>query len=264
MKKTALTAALFLAAAFALQAQDASRPQDAGSIVRSSRDRIKADTMYTESTMALRKKNGSVSERTIKQYSKDGPEGKRIVIEFLRPASFEGVRFLTMETSGGADNRWIYLPKADSEPRRLAAADGSKSFQGTDFSNDDISSSSRNADLDVHTLLREENLNGSSCYVIESVPKDKSYQYSKMVQWIDKGNMVTVKIELYDKRSSLIKTLEITELREVQGRLTPMATRMTTIAAGTSTTITVNDIKYDEPLAESVFTREFLKTGRAR
>jgi outer membrane lipoprotein-sorting protein len=214
--------------------------------------------------MALTRKNGTVSERAIKQYSKDGPEGKRIVIEFLRPAGVEGIRFLTMETSGGADNQWIYLPKAGGEPRRLAASDGSKSFQGTDFSNDDISSSSRNADLDIHTLLREEDLGGSACYVIESVPKDSGYQYSKMVQWIDKSTMVTLKIDLYDRRANLVKTLEITNLQDVQGRLTAMATKMTTIAAGTSTTINISAIKYDEPMADSIFTREFLKTGRSR
>jgi outer membrane lipoprotein-sorting protein len=235
--------------------------QNAAEIVRSSRERIKSTATVSVSTMTIQKKNGSVSERTIRQYSKDSP-AKRLVIEFLSPKSVEGVRFLNMENPGGADNRWIYLPETGGDPRRLAASEGQKSFQGTDFSNDDISSASRSADLDTHKLLKEETFNGAACYVIESVPKDKSYQYSKMVQWIDKETQVTLKVELYDKKSALVKTLETTALEEKQGRLTAMSTKMTTHKAGTATTITINSITYDEALSDSVFTPKFLKDGR--
>jgi negative regulator of sigma E activity len=135
---------------------------------------------------------------------------------------------------------------------------------GTDFSYDDISSASRDADLDSHTLVREELLNGRSCFVIESVPKDGSYQYAKMVQWIDKGSSISYKLELYDRRGTLVKQVDILETRNVQGRETPTATRMTTLTAGTSTTIYMDIIKYDDPIPEGVFTVTYLETGRAR
>ncbi|MDR1839932.1 MAG: outer membrane lipoprotein-sorting protein [Treponema sp.] len=256
MKRFVLFPAFFCFAIFALQAQDAL------SIVRASRDRINAQTVSTRSKMLLQDKSGSVSERMIDQYSKDGPKGHRTVIVFQQPASVRGVRFLTMENPGSPDDRWIYLPALGGEPNRIAAADGSRSFQGTDFSNDDISSASRNADLDTHTLLREENLNGSPCYVIQSVPKDSSYQYSKMIQWIDKATNVTMKVELYNRGGTLVKLLEILKLEEVQGYLSIMSTRMTTIAENTSTTINVEEIRYNAAIPETVFTTNFLKTGR--
>jgi len=256
MKKFVLFPAFFCFAVFALQAQDAL------SIVRASRDRINAQTVSTRSRMLLQDKSGSVSERMIDQYSKDGPKGHRTVIVFQQPASVRGVRFLTMENPGSPDDRWIYLPALGGEPNRIAATDGSRSFQGTDFSNDDISSASRSADLDTHTLLREENLNGSPCYVIQSVPKDSSYQYSKMIQWIDKATNVTMKVELYNRGGTLVKLLEILKLEEVQGYLSIMSTRMTTIAENTSTTINVDEIRYNAAIPETVFTTNFLKTGR--
>jgi hypothetical protein len=261
MKKIALLTTVFCWTVLALQAQDAGH-QDALSIVRASRDRIKADTTSTRSKMLLQDRNGSVSERLIDQYSKDGPNGHRTVIVFQEPASVRGVRFLTMENPSGIDDRWIYLPNLGGEPNRIGAADGSKSFQGTDFSNDDISSASRNADLDTHTMLREENLNGKPCYVIQSAPKNSSYQYSKMIQWIDKDNKVTMKVELYDKAGVLVKLLEILKVEEKQGRQAIMSTKITTLAEKTSTTINVELIKYDDPIPESVFTTQFLKTGR--
>jgi hypothetical protein len=100
--------------------------------------------------------------------------------------------------------------------------------------------------------------------VIESIPKDSSYQYSKMLQWIDKANRVTRKMELYDRRGTLVKVLEMKALKDIQGRLTPHETKMTSVAAGTSTTIYVEIIKYDDQIPEGVFTTQYLETGRAR
>jgi outer membrane lipoprotein-sorting protein len=213
--------------------------------------------------MVITAKNGSTTERQIDQYSKDGPKGSRTVIVFLQPASVANTRFLTMESGGPADDQWIFLPSL-GKVRRIASSEGSGSFMGTDLSYDDISSADRDANLDTHALLREETFNGKACYVIESKPKDSSYQYSKMVQWIGKADKVDYKIELYDKRGVHVKTLEVLELKDVQGRLSPMRTKMTTIAAGTSTTIFVDKLQYDANIPESVFTTSYIETGKAR
>jgi outer membrane lipoprotein-sorting protein len=260
MKKIVLTSILICLGFFAANAQES----DALSIVRSSRDRIKSETTSTRSKMILLDKNGSATERMMDQYSKNGPNGHRTVIVFQQPASVKGVRFLTMENPGKPDDRWIYLPSLGGEPNRIAASDGSKSFQGTDFSNDDISSANRSASLDTHTMLREENLDGKPCYVIQSVPKDTGYQYSKMIQWIDKQTMITMKVELYNRAGVLVKLLEILKVEEKQGKFTIMSTRMTTLADKTSTTLNVEEIKYDDPIPDGVFTTNFLKTGRPR
>jgi hypothetical protein len=257
MKKNIFVLWGLLSAASILSAQNAE------DLVRASRNRIQAETISTRSRMVITAKDGSVSERTLDQYSKDGPRGSRKIILFQRPAGVANTRFLTMETPGGADDRWIFLPSL-GKVRRIAAAEGSGSFMGTDFTYDDISSSDRNADLDTHRLTGEEILNGRACYVIESTPKDRSYQYSKMVQWIDKENLVTHKIDLYDKRGNHVKVLEILELKEVQGRLSPMETRMTTLGAGTRTSLITDILKYDDPIPEGVFTTSYLETGRSR
>ena len=238
--------------------------QDAASIVEKSRNRIKSDTISTRSRMIITAKNGTQSERVIDQYSKDSSAGnKRSVIVFQSPASVAGTRFLTMDNPGRDDDRWIFLPSL-GRVRRIAASEGSGSFVGTDFSYDDISSQDRNTALDNHRIIREEKVQGVDCYVIESTPKDSSYQYSKMIQYIDKLTLVNYKIELYDKKNVQVKLLEILEFREVQGRLSSVVTRMTTLGAGTSTTVNVDILKYDDPIPEAVFTTTYLETGRAR
>ncbi|MDR2247216.1 MAG: outer membrane lipoprotein-sorting protein [Treponema sp.] len=239
--------------------------QDAAAVVRASRDRITANTVSSRSRMVITAKDGSTSERVIDQYSKEGPKGDRTIIVFQRPASVAGTRFLTMENSSGAEDRWIFVPSL-GKVRRIAASDGSGSFMGTDFSYDDISSASRDAGLDSHTHLREEAYNGKACYVIESRPVDSSYQYSRMVQWIDKDTKIVYRIELYDRRNtnSPVKIAEMKEIKEIQGRLTAMVTTMATPAAGTSTAIYMDILKYDDSIPEGVFTTAYLETGRVR
>jgi outer membrane lipoprotein-sorting protein len=239
--------------------------QDAAQIVERSRNRIQAQTTSTRSRMVIRARNGSTTERVIDQYSKDDAQGNhRMVIVFQSPSSVSGTRFLTIENANRGNDQWIFQPSLGNRARRLVASEGSSSFLGTDLSNDDIASLNRKTDLDNHRLLREDTLSGRACYVIESVPKDSSYQYSKMILWVDKENYVNYRVELYDRRGTQVKLLEIVELREIQGRLTPVETRMTTLAAGTSTTIYSDIVRYDDNIPESVFTTEYLETGRAR
>jgi hypothetical protein len=258
-KVKAIIAAMLFGSVAVLSAQDAE------AIVDKSRNRISADTILTRSRMAVAAKDGSVSNRIIDQYSKDGSRGEnRVAVEFKHsgnPASIINTRFLTIENQNGNDEQWIFLP-ALGKVRRIAASEGSGSFVGTDLSYSDIASANRKAGLDTHRIAREEEFRGKPCYVIESVPKDSSYQYSKMIQWIDRDSSVNYKIELYDKRGTHVKTMEILELRDVQGRLSPMVTKMSSLADRTSTTITVDRLEYDSPIPESVFTPRYLETGR--
>jgi len=237
--------------------------QNADSIMDSARNRIKMETMSTRSRMVITAKNGSTTERLIDQYSKDGPNGARAVIVFQRPANVAGTRFLTMDNASGNSDQWIFLPSL-GRTRRISSSESGGSFMGTDFSYDDISATDRDISLDTHSLLREETLNGKACYVVQSIPKDSSYQYSKTITWIDKGNYLMYKTEMYNRRGELVKLMEMTDFADVQGHITPMQTSMSTVGAGTSTTIFMEIVKYDDPIPESVFTTAYLETGRVQ
>jgi outer membrane lipoprotein-sorting protein len=237
--------------------------QDAVSIMNSAKNRVQTDTISSRSRMVITARDGSTTERVIDQYSKDGPNGARTVIVFQRPANVAGTRFLTMDNISGDSDRWIYLPSL-GRVRRIAASESGGSFMGTDFSYDDISSMDRDLSLDAHTLLREETLNGNPCYVIQSIPRDSSYQYSKTITWINKTSYLIYKSEMYNRRGELVKVMEMSNFSDVQGRLTPMQTKISTVTAGTSTTIYMEIIKYDDPIPEGVFTAAYLETGRSR
>ena len=251
---------VFILICISIWAQDAS---SAASIMDFARNRIKMVTMSTRSRMVITAKNGTTTERVIDQYSKDGPNGTRMIIVFQRPANVAGTRFLTMDNTSGGTDQWIFLPSL-GRVRRISASESGGSFMGTDFSYNDISSADRKISLDTHTLLREETLNGNPCYVIQSVPKDSSWTYSKTITWINKNNFVIYKSEMYNRRGELVKLMEMSAFSDVQGRITPMQTKISTLAAGTSTTIFLEIVKYDDPIPESVFTTAYLETGRTQ
>jgi hypothetical protein len=258
MKRVVIFTAMMTVLALAVNAQDAAV------IMARAKDLRSAQTMSTRSRMVITAKDGSTTERMLDQYAKDDARGNaRAVIVFQSPATVRGTRFLTMDNPSGKSDQWIFLP-AIGKVRRIAASESGGNFMGTDFSYDDMSMMDRDTDLDAHTILREESLNGADCYVIQSLPRSDDYQYSKTVSWIDKSNYRVYKSELYNRRGILLKTMEMSEYATVQGRDTPGRTKVSTIAAGTSTTIYMDIVKYDDPIPEGVFTTAYIETGRAR
>jgi outer membrane lipoprotein-sorting protein len=258
MKRLALfllTAALCAGSVFA---------QDAAGIMQAAKDRTKSDTMSSRSRMVITAKNGGTTERVLDQYSKDAANGyARAVIVFQSPASVKGTRFLTMDNAAGKSDQWIFLPGL-GKVRRIASSESGGSFMGTDFSYDDMSLMDRDVGEDAHSVLREETLGGAACYVIESTPKDSAFQYAKTLTWVDKSNYRTYKMELYNKRGAVEKLMEISAYKDIQGRDTSTQIKISTLAAGTSTTIYMDIVKYDDPIPEGVFTTAYLETGRVR
>jgi outer membrane lipoprotein-sorting protein len=257
MKSIAVSVVLLLTCSFLATAQDAA------AIMKAARSRNESSSMGTRDRMVVTSKNGSAKEMVIDQYSRDGPNGSRTMIVFNSPAGQKGTRFLSIENRSGNTDQWIFLPSL-GKSRRIASSESGGSFMGTDFSYDDMSLMNREADDDRHIIVVEETLNGAACYVIQSIPKESNYQYSKTISWVDKANSRIYKAELYDKKGALVKLLEMSDYRDVQGRDTPKSTRISTVAAGTSTTIYMDRIEYDMNIPEGVFTTSYLETGRAR
>jgi hypothetical protein len=69
---------------------------------------------------------------------------------------------------------------------------------------------------------------------------------------------------MYDRRGTVVKIMEMSGYHAVQSRDTPAETKVSTVAVGSSTTIYMDIIKYDDPIPEGVFTTSYLETGRAR
>ena len=258
-KLTAVAAALLVgASAFAI---------DGTEIMQKVYDRKKPD--FTQAAVQLTlTKDGKVEEvRNVGEYGRCKNNLTDMTMVFLSPATVKGTRFLVKENDGKDDDKWIYLPSLKNT-RRIAASDGEKSFVGTDFSYDDMSS--REVSEDTHKLLKESEDKGNfkDLYVVESVPKDlKSSQYSKRISWVTKDSWIPTYIELYDKKGNLLKVNEIKSITQMKGNGAhvyniPTENVMTNVQKNHASIMKLGGLKIDQPIADRYFTTDFLNSGK--
>ena len=144
-----------------------------------------------------------------------------MLIKFLAPADIRNTGLLTWEQPGDKeDDQWIYLP-ATRTPKRIASSGKKGAFMNTDLAFEDL----RPEDLDAHTynVLREEDLGGQKCWVIEALPstdKEKLESgYGKRVFWVRKDLHLTVQTEFYNKSDKLLKRQTFSDLVNVGGEM---------------------------------------------
>jgi uncharacterized protein len=227
-------------------------------IVRKSSETDKIAGWSAKVVMRLMPKSGSerVRESLISSRLRNGSDMQRLV-QFISPADISGSNILIHEHGEGNDDIWIYLPSV-KKVRRLLANSKKESFMGTDFTYTDITTPKVHEYN--HTLLRQEDLNGVSCYVIESVPKaDETRRdtgYSKTVNWIRKDNFVRVKSEIHDLSGALAKVMQVHALKEVdkqQGKWLMEKVEMRDIRSGHVTILTFNNIRTGAELSDKLF-----------
>lgn len=169
----------------------------------------KVSTLRVDSTMTLINARGQRRERANTALIKLQANGvdSKFVLKFSAPADIRGTGVLQIEHSDGEDDLWIYLP-ALKKSRRLVANNKKDSFAGSDFSYGEIALP--RVDQYKHVLQRVETLDGSKCYVVESVPANdavKSHSgYSRKISWIRADNFLELQVEYYDLSGQLLKT----------------------------------------------------------
>jgi len=218
-------------------------------------------TTHAAVQLDIIEKNGTKKTRIIEMWmAKDKNDLNRTLIVFIKPTSVKNTRFLVLQNKGKPDDQYIYLP-ALRRVRRISASSRNKSFMGTEFTYEDMST--RNLDDDTHRILREEKYQGYDCYVIESVPKKKSnYSYSKTVKWVAKDKWVILKVEMYDKSGNLKKVLTMDKLEKIGKYWTPRVTTVKNVQTGRATILTDLNIEYDKKLPSQLFSVQYLKRGK--
>jgi outer membrane lipoprotein-sorting protein len=122
----------------------------------------------------------------------------------------------------------------------------------------------RSVDQDKHTLLGEEMIDGVKCYKIESVPVDKNDIYSKKIGWVIPDKWVHLKVDFYDQKGQLMKTLKADDIRNVSGVWLQFNLEMTNLAENHKTILKIIEAKINEPIDDQIFTITALERGGIR
>jgi outer membrane lipoprotein-sorting protein len=252
-----LLAALLAAPAFA------ESPEEKGLAIALESDKRNDGFGDTSATlqMILRNRHGEESKREIRsKVLETRGDGDKSMIVFDQPKDVAGTALLTYTHKSADDDRWLYLP-AVKRVKRIASSNKSGPFMGSEFAYEDLGS--QEPEKYTFKYLRDEKLDGQDVFVTERYPKDKDSGYTRNVIWMDKAEYRPLKIEFYDRKKSLLKTLTFADYQQYLGKFwRPGKLDMVNHQTGKSTTLLFKDYKFRNGFKERDFDQNALQSAR--
>ncbi len=214
-----------------------------------------------ELTMTLRNRHGQESSRALRTRTLEvDDDGDKSLVIFDRPRDVQGTAFLSFSHKVGSDDQWLYLP-ALKRVKRIASNNKSGPFMGSEFAYEDISS--QEVEKYTYRYLRDAVLDGVDTYVVERYPVDEHSGYTRQVVWYDRAHYRVLKIEFYDRKDELLKTLTYHGYRQYVGRhWRADEMRMVNHQTGKSTVLEWRDYAFQTGLEARDFDRNALQRAR--
>ena len=216
-------------------------------------------TAHMTMTLSNRQGEKSVRKLRVKTLEVEGDGDKSLSI-FDEPRDIKGTAMLTFSHALKPDEQWLYLP-ALKRVKRISSKNKSGPFMGSEFAYEDLSS--QEIEKYSYKYLRDEQLNGLDSFVIERVPAYKHSGYSRMVVWIDKEHYRPQKIDFFDRKNELLKTLVFEDYRQYLDRYW-RADRMLmqNHQTGKSTLLEWRDYRFRTGLSDRDFNKNTLKRAK--
>jgi len=211
--------------------------------------------------MVLRNKHGEESIRIMRNKTlEQDNDGDKALITFDNPRDVKGTSFLSFTHKQGSDDQWLYLP-ALKRVKRIASSNKSGPFMGSEFAFEDISS--QEVEKYTYKYIKEETFDGRDHFVIERDPVDVKSGYSKQVVWLDKAEYRPWKIDFYDRKGDLLKTLTMSGYKQYLDKfwradLWAMQNHQT----GKSTELRFDNWQFGNNFTDKDFTKNSLKRAR--
>lgn len=210
---------------------------------RKSRDAGWGDS-ESRTTMILRNARGDESQREIRtaalEVQGDGDKGLTI---FDEPRDVKGTAFLNHSHPTTEDDQWLYLP-ALKRVKRIASRNKSGPFMGSEFAYEDLSS----FEIEKYRFnyLRDDSCGEQQCFVLEQVPTDEFSGYSKTIVWLDQQHYQPRKVEYYDRKNSLLKTLTLLDYKQYLDKYwRPHKLSMVNHQTDKSTDLLIHEIRFN-------------------
>lgn len=237
-----------------------STPEERGWTIAKEADR--RNSGFVDSTASLRmilqNKQGQRSERELRIRALEVEnDGTKSLCIFDTPLDVKGTILLTHAHKSDNDDQWLFLP-ALRRVRRIAAKNKSGSFMGSEYAYEDIAI--QELEKYTYTWVRDDLYDGNDCFVIERRPVDKANSgYSRQVAWIGKTEYRTWKVDYYDRKSDLLKTLICQGYRQHADRFwRARETNMTNHQTGKSTRLIWSDFAFGTGQSKLDFERSRL------
>ena len=211
--------------------------------------------------MVLRNKHGQESTRRIRVKSLEvEADGDKSLTIFDSPPDVKGTAFLSFSHTLEADDQWLYLP-ALKRVKRISSANKSGPFMGSEFAYEDLAS--QEVEKYSYRWLRDELLEDRKTMVIERIPRYEHSGYTRQIVWVDAQIWQALKVEYYDRKDSLLKTLFVSDFQQyLERHWRADVMSMTNHQTGKSTELQWSDYEHRAGLNERDFDRNALERTR--
>ncbi len=211
--------------------------------------------------MLLRNKQGQESIREIKMKTLEVQnDGDKSLTIFNKPRDVKGTAFLSFSHPVEADEQWLFLP-ALKRVKRISSRNKSGPFMGSEFAFEDLSSFE--VEKYTYKFLAEEQLNGLTTFKVEQYPVDENSGYTRRIVWLDTSEYRVQKVDFYDRKDSLLKTLTFSDYKQYLAKYWRADKQeMINHQNGKSTELKWSNYNFKTGLSESDFNRNSLKRAR--
>jgi outer membrane lipoprotein-sorting protein len=211
--------------------------------------------------MVLRNRQGEESFRMLRSRLLEvDADGDKLMIIFDRPRDVRGTAFLTYTHRSGPDDQWLFLP-ALKRVKRISSNNKSGPFMGSEFAYEDLAS--QEIEKYTYEYRRDEVLDGRPTFVVDRVPVDSKSGYTRHVVWYDQEEYRLAKIEFYDRKDELLKTLTYRSYqRYLDQYWRPDEMFMENHQTGKSTVLRWSEYEFQTGLTERDFDQNSLRRAR--
>jgi len=166
-----------------------------------------------------------------------------------------GTKFLKRE-----DDLWMFFPDAE-EIIKISGHMLNQGMMGSDFSYQDVMESDKLTDLYDFKIIREEELDGRPCYVLEGIAREGvKVSYYRRVSWIEKERFIGLKEELYAQSGRILKETKVNKIEEIEGRLIAVNSVMENkLRKDTYTQFIITQISFNPEIPEETFSLQNLR-----
>lgn len=212
-------------------------------------------------TMLLRNRQGEESLRTMRNKTLEVEnDGDKTLVIFDEPLDVKGTALLSFSHKTGDDDQWLYLP-ALKRVKRIASSNKSGPFMGSEFAYEDISS--QEVEKYTYKHIGEEGFEGKDAFLMERYPVDPNSGYTRQQVWVDKTRYIPLKIDFYDRKQTLLKTLVFRGYQQYLGQYWRAEQMyMENHQTGKSTLLSWQKYEFRTGLTEGDFNKNSLKRAR--
>ena len=160
------------------------------------------------------------------------------------------------------DEMWIFNPKVN-RVIKLPPSMMSQSWQGSDFSNNDLAKSDDIIDQYTHEIIGTAAYEGKTVYRIRSLPKPGAPVVWGMQELSIREDHIVLRQAFFDEERQLVKALTMEKLALLGGRLYPVVWRMAKADAREEfTVLDYRELTFGVDVSDRMFSVSSLRNPR--